>query len=58
MIQVFATGSLTALSSTDLDRLKIYFNNLKPEYKEKSKVKFRFTGRELYPVDSILHQQH
>jgi hypothetical protein len=46
----FATGSLTALSSTDLDRLKIYFNNLKPEYKEKSKVKFRFTGRELYPT--------
>ena len=44
------TGSLSELSSTDLDRLKIYFNNLKPEYKEKSKVKFRFTGRELYPT--------
>lgn len=46
----WSTGSLSALSSTDLDRLKIYFNNLKPEYKEKSKVKFRFTGRELYPT--------
>lgn len=50
MIQVSLLVSLTALSSTDLDRLKIYFNNLKPEYKEKSKVKFRFTGRELYPT--------
>ena len=46
----FSTGSLTPLSSTDLDRLKIYFKNLKPEYKEKSKVKFRFVGRELYPT--------
>jgi len=46
----WSTGSLSALSSTDLDRLKIYFNNLKPEYKEKSKIKFRFTGRELYPT--------
>jgi hypothetical protein len=44
------TGSLSALSSTDLDRLKIYFQNLKPEYKEKSKVKFRVVGRELYPT--------
>tara|TARA_A100001037_G_scaffold280648_1_gene283599 strand:+ start:950 stop:2128 length:1179 start_codon:yes stop_codon:yes gene_type:complete len=44
------TGSLSELSATDLDRLSIYFNNLKPEYKEKSKVKFRFTGRELYPT--------
>ena len=44
------TGSLSALSATDLDRLKIYFQNLKPEYKEKSKVKFRVVGRELYPT--------
>jgi hypothetical protein len=46
----FSTGSLSPLSSTDLDRLKIYFKNIKPEYKEKSKVKFRFVGRELYPT--------
>tara|TARA_Y100001937_G_scaffold128092_2_gene202446 strand:+ start:495 stop:1670 length:1176 start_codon:yes stop_codon:yes gene_type:complete len=46
----FSTGSLSPLDSNDLDRLKIYFNNLRPEYKEKSKVKFRFTGRELYPT--------
>jgi len=44
------TGSLSALSATDLDRLKVYFQNLKPEYKEKSKVKFRVVGRELYPT--------
>ena len=44
------TGSLSALSATDLDRLKVYFQILKPEYKEKSKVKFRVVGRELYPT--------
>ena len=49
MIQV-GVQVVYQLSSTDLDRLKIYFNNLKPEYKEKSKVKFRFTQRELYPT--------
>jgi|TARA_B100000035_G_scaffold311401_1_gene320889 hypothetical protein len=44
------TGSLSALSPTDLDRLTIYFKNMKEEYKENSKVKFRFAGRELYPA--------
>ena len=44
------TGSLSALSATDLDRLTVYFQNMKPEYKEKSKVKFRVVGRELYPT--------
>ena len=47
---VWNTGSLSPLSATDLDRLKVYFQNLKPEYKEKSKVKFRVVGRELYPT--------
>ena len=46
----WSTGSLSALGSTDLDNLTVYFKNLKPEYKEKSKVKFRFVGRELYPT--------
>ena len=46
----WSTGSLSELSADDLDRLKIYFKNLKPEYKQKSKVKFRFVGRELYPT--------
>lgn len=44
------TGSLEPLSSTDLERLKIYFKGIRPEYKEKSKVKFRVVGRELYPT--------
>jgi hypothetical protein len=46
----WSTGSLGALGATDLDRLTVYFQNLKPEYKEKSKVKFRVVGRELYPT--------
>ena len=44
------TGSLTELGSTDLERLTVYFQNMRPEYKEKSKVKFRVVGRELYPT--------
>ena len=47
------TGSLSALSSTDLERLKIYFKNLRTEYKEKSVVKFRVVGRELYPTTAF-----
>ena len=47
------SGSLSALSATDLERLKIYFKNLRPEYKEKSIVKFRIVGRELYPTTSF-----
>ena len=46
----WSTGSLSALGSTDLDNLTVYFKNLKSEYKEKSKVKFRLVGRELYPT--------
>ena len=51
----WVTGStaLTKLSSTDLERLKIYFKNIRPEYKEGSKVKFRVAGRELYPTTSF-----
>ena len=44
------TGSLSELNATELDRLTVYFQNIKPEYKEKSKVKFRLVGRELYPT--------
>ena len=47
---VWNTGSLSPLSSTDLERLTIYFKGIRPEYKEKSKVKFRLVGRELYPT--------
>ena len=46
----WSTGSLDPLSSTDLDRLNIYFKGIKSEYKEKSRTKFRLVGRELYPT--------
>ena len=49
----FSTGSLSALSSTDLERGKVYFQNLKAEYKESSKVRLRVVGRELYPSSSF-----
>ena len=41
---------MSPLSSTDLERLTIYFKGIKPEYKQSSKVKFRLVGRELYPT--------
>ena len=47
------TGSLSALSSTDLESLKVYFKNLRTEYKEGSIVKFRLVGRELYPTTAF-----
>ena len=50
---VWSTGSLSPLSSTDLERLKVYFKNLRPEYKEGSIVKFRLVGRELYPTTAF-----
>jgi len=47
------TGSLDALSGDDLGRLKVYFKNLRQEYKEGSKVKFQVVGRELYPTTAF-----
>jgi len=49
----WSTGSLSALSSTDLERLKVYFKNLRTEYKEESVVKLRLIGRELYPTTAF-----
>ena len=49
----WSTGSLSPLSSADLENLKIYFKNLRQEYQEKSIVKFRLVGRELYPSSSF-----
>ena len=37
----------------EFSQIKIYFKNLRPEYKEKSIVKFRIVGRELYPTTSF-----
>ena len=49
----WSTGSLSPLSSTDLERLKIYFKNLRTEYKESSVTKLRLVGRELYPTTAF-----
>ena len=46
----WSTGSLSALTSENLENLTIYFKGLREEYKQNSKVKFRFVGRELYPT--------
>jgi len=48
-----ASAPLTKLSSTDLERLKVYFKNLRTEYKEGSIVKLRVVGRELYPTTAF-----
>ena len=48
----WTTGSLSALSSDNLEDMVLYMRGLRPEYKEKSKVKFRVIGRERYPERS------
>ena len=45
----FSTGSLAPVSASELENLTVYFKNLRPDYREDSKVKFRIVGRELYP---------
>ena len=45
----WATGSLSALTSTNLEDVVFYMKGLRKEYKETSKVKFRVVGRERYP---------
>ena len=48
----WSTGSLSALDSTELEDMIVYMKNLRPEYKESSKVKFRLCGRGRYPTKS------
>ena len=48
----WSPGSLEELSSTELEDLSFYMKSLRPEYKEKSKVKFRIVGRAKYPTKS------
>jgi len=43
------TGSLSALSSTELEDMVIYMKGLRPEYNEKSIAKFRLVGRARFP---------
>lgn len=47
---VFNTGSLSTLDADDVDEVMVYMKGLRPEYKEKSKVKFRVYGRERFPT--------
>jgi len=45
----WATGSLSALSNTEVEDMVLYMRGFRPEYKETSKVKFRVVGRTRYP---------
>ena len=43
------TGSLSALSQGNIEDMVLYMKGLRPEYKEKSKTRFRLVGRERFP---------
>ncbi len=43
------TGSLSALSNTEVEDMVLYMRGFRPEYKETSKTKFRVVGRARYP---------
>jgi len=45
----WTTGSLSALSNTEVEDMVLYMRGLRPEYKETSKTKFRVVGRARYP---------
>jgi len=45
----WTTGSLSALTSANLEDMNLYMKGLREKYKENSKVKFRVVGRERYP---------
>jgi hypothetical protein len=45
----WATGSLSPLTSANLEDMNLYMKGLRPKYKENSKIKFRIVGRERYP---------
>ena len=46
----WSTGSLSPLTGSALEDSLIYMKGLRPEYKEKSKVRFRLVGRERFPA--------
>ena len=46
---VWTTGSLSALTSDNLDKLAVYMENFRPEYKLGSLSKIRVKGREQFP---------
>ncbi len=45
----WSTGSLSALSQTNLEDMVLYMKGLRPEYKENAKTRFRVVGRERFP---------
>ena len=49
----WASGSLSALSNTDVEDMILYMKGVRPEYQETSKTKFRVVGRERYPVKTF-----
>ena len=49
----WSTGSLSPLTSTDLEDMQIYMKGLRPEYNEKSKAKFRLVGKTRFPASHI-----
>ncbi len=46
----WSTGSLSPLTGSALEDMTIYMKGLRPEYKEKSKARFRLVGRERFPA--------
>ena len=48
----WATGSLSPLTSANLEDINLYMRGLRPKYKENSKIKFRVIGRERFPERS------
>ena len=44
------TGSLSPITGSDFEDMVMYMKGLRPEYKEKSKAKFRVVGRERFPT--------
>ncbi len=47
------SGSLSPLTQTNLEDMVVYMKGLRPEYKEKSKARFRVVGRERFPETSF-----
>ncbi len=50
---VWNTGSLSPLSSTEIEDLVVYMRGLRPEYKEKTRAKFRVIGRDRFPTKTF-----
>jgi len=46
----WSTGSLSPITGSDLEDMSMYMKGLRPEYKDKSKTKFRVVGRGRFPA--------